>query len=71
MFQTEILLFLSMVSLVLTKFGTQMKKTNIRHCSSPSGSVDGRIVVEEDGGEISDFTTLTWQVALDTTLCYR
>ena len=42
-----------------------------RHCSSPSGSVDGKIVVEEDGGEILDLTTLTWQIALGSTLCYR
>ena len=42
-----------------------------RHCSSQSGSIDGKIVVEEDGGELLDFTTLTWQVALGSTLCYR
>ena len=91
-----------------------------RHCSSPSGSVDGRILVEEvieinldsvDGGDLiyhldtpdmtydgcgaqevydendddndddndaaqegggtQDFTTITWQIGLGETLCYR
>ena len=42
-----------------------------RHCSSPTGSLDGRIVVEEDGEEAADMTTLTWQIGLGETLCYR
>ena len=56
-----------------------------RHCSSPSGeymifrlfkslllgSVDGKILVEDDGGQMSDFTTLTWQIGLGETLCYK
>ena len=91
-----------------------------RHCSSPSGSVDGRILVEEvieinldsvdgddliyhldtpdmtydgcgaqevsdendddndddnddaqEGGGTQDFTTITWQIGLGETLCYR
>ena len=33
--------------------------------------MDGRIVVEEDGGEAADVTTLTWQIGLGETLCYR
>ena len=45
--------------------------TNTRHCSSPTGSMDGRIVVEEDGAESADLTTLTWQIRLGETLCYR
>ena len=45
--------------------------TRSRHCSSPTGSMDGRIVVEEDGGEAADLTTLTWQIGLGETLCYR
>jgi len=44
---------------------------NTRHCSSPTGSVDGRIIVEEDGGEVADLTTITWQIGLGETLCYR
>jgi len=43
----------------------------VRHCSSPSGSVDGRILVEEEGGGTQDFTTITWQIGLGETLCYR
>ena len=43
----------------------------VRHCSSPSGSVDGRILVEEEGGATQDFTTITWQIGLGETLCYR
>ena len=35
---------------------------NTRHCSSPSGSVDGKILVEDDGGQMTDFTTITWQI---------
>ena len=42
-----------------------------RHCSSPTGSLDGRIVVEEDGEEAEDLTTLTWQIGLGETLCYK
>ena len=42
-----------------------------RHCSSPSGSIDGRIVVEEDGGTLEDFTTLSWSIGLGETLCYK
>ena len=41
------------------------------HCSSPSGSVEGRIVVEEEGGTLTDMTVLTWQIGLGETLCYR
>ena len=33
-----------------------------RHCSSPTGSVDGKILVEDDGGQMTDFTTITWQI---------
>ena len=36
-----------------------------------SGSVDGKILVEDDGGQITDFTTVTWQIGLGETLCYR
>ena len=42
-----------------------------RHCSPPTGSVDGSVVVEDGGGQVLDLTTLTWQVALGSTLCYR
>ena len=40
------------------------------HCSSPTGSMDGRMVVEKDG-EKGDVTTLTWQIGLGETLCYK
>ena len=36
-----------------------------------AGSVDGKIMVEDDGGQMSDFTTVTWQIGLGETLCYR
>ena len=42
-----------------------------QHCSPPSGSVDGGIVVEDGEGGVADITTITWQVALGSTLCYR
>ena len=48
-----------------------MKSEHSVHCSPPAGSVDGHIVVEDGGGGISDLTTLSWQVALGSTLCYR
>ena len=70
MFLKMIFLSLLLPSLVSSQF-RRPPKNQTRHCSSPSGSVDGRIVVEEDGGEILDMTTLTWQVALGSTLCYR
>ena len=70
MFLKMIFLSLLLSSLVLSQF-RRPHKNQTRHCSSPSGSVDGAIVVEEDGGEILDMTTLTWQVALGSTLCYR
>ena len=56
-----------------SKFGSNMRmsQTPHRHCSPPTGSVDGGIVVEDSGGGITDLTTLTWQVALGSTLCYR
>lgn len=28
-------------------------------------------MVEDDGGQMSDFTTVTWQIGLGETLCYR
>ena len=45
--------------------------SNMRHCSSPTGSLEGRLKVEEDGKEAADVTTLTWQIGLGETLCYR
>ena len=33
--------------------------------------MDGKIVVEDEAGELSDFTTVSWQVGLGETLCYR
>ena len=41
------------------------------HCSSPGGAMDGKIVVEDEAGELSDFTTVSWQIGLGETLCYR
>ena len=41
------------------------------HCSSPTGSMVGRIVVAEDGRHPQDMTTLTWQIGLGETLCYK
>ena len=48
-----------------------MKSDHSVHCSPPAGSVDGHIVVEDAGGGLADLTTLSWQVALGSTLCYR
>lgn len=42
-----------------------------QHCSSPGGAMDGKIVVEDEAGELSDFTTVSWQIGLGETLCYR
>ena len=33
--------------------------------------MDGRIVVEDDGGQLSDMTTVSWNIGLGETLCYR
>ena len=33
--------------------------------------MDGKIVVEDEAGELSDFTTVSWQIGLGETLCYR
>ncbi len=33
--------------------------------------IKGRIVVEEDGGTLTDMTVLSWQIGLGETLCYR
>ena len=43
----------------------------VSHCSSPGAVTDGRVVVEEEGGRLSDLTTVTWQIGLGETLCYR
>ena len=59
------------LSLALTSSLHTTPSPTMRHCSSPTGSMDGRIVVEEDGGEAADVTTLTWQIGLGETLCYR
>ena len=40
----------------------EMNVASSRHCSSPTGSVDGKILVEDDGGQMTDFTTITWQI---------
>ena len=40
----------------------EMRGASSRHCSSPTGSVDGKILVEDDGGQMTDFTTITWQI---------
>ena len=42
-----------------------------RHCSSPGGVMDGKILVEDDTGALTDFTTVTWQIGLGETLCYK
>ena len=64
-------LLLLSLSLALTSSLHTTLSPTVRHCSSPTGSMDGRIVVEEDGGEAADVTTLTWQIGLGETLCYR
>ena len=33
--------------------------------------MDGKIVVEDEAGQLSDFTTVSWQIGLGETLCYR
>ena len=33
--------------------------------------MDGKILVEDDTGLMTDFTTVTWQIGLGETLCYR
>ena len=45
--------------------------TQHRHRSSPGGVMDGKILVEDDTGIVTDFTTVTWQIGLGETLCYR
>ena len=49
----------------------QSKGYSSTHCSSPTGSMDGKMVVEEEGQDAADVTTLTWQIGLGDTLCYR
>ena len=65
--------FLLLVKQMESKYGTELKRegVGVRHCSPPTGSVDGSILVEDGGGGIAGITTLTWQVALGSTLCYR
>ena len=64
-------LLLLFIFCVLSSSFPSPPSNHTRHCSSPTGSMDGRIVVEEDGGEAADVTTLTWQIGLGETLCYR
>ena len=33
--------------------------------------MDGKILVEDDTGALTDFTTVTWQIGLGETLCYK
>ena len=33
--------------------------------------MDGKILVEDDTGVMTDLTTVTWQIGLGETLCYR
>ena len=33
--------------------------------------MDGKILVEDEAGVMTDFTTVTWQIGLGETLCYR
>ena len=33
--------------------------------------MDGKVVVEEEDGRLSHFTTITWQLGLGETLCYK
>ena len=42
-----------------------------RHCSPPVGSIDGRILVEQENGDKSHLTSVYWHLGLDTTLCYK
>ena len=42
-----------------------------RHCSSPAGVQDSSVVVEEAGGQLENFTAVSWQIGLGDTLCYR
>ena len=42
-----------------------------RHCSSPAGVQDSSVVVEAAGGQLENFTAVSWQIGLGDTLCYR
>ena len=33
--------------------------------------MDGKVVVEDEAGELADFTTVSWRLGLGETLCYR
>ncbi|XP_040568877.1 cell fusion protein aff-1 [Lepeophtheirus salmonis] len=60
-----------LLTIVLLVEGATFRKKGSLRCSNPLGSMDGRILVESQTGEISDFTTLQWQIRLGETVCYR
>lgn len=66
---------LVVISLVVHDVGCQFvrdeTRSSRRHCSPPTGSVDGSIVVEDSEGVMANFTTITWKIPLGSTLCYR
>ena len=41
------------------------------HCSPPMGSIQSDIRVQDGRGNTDELTTLSWQLALGSTLCYR
>ena len=48
-----------------------MKYFQRPHCSPPGAAMDGKVVVEDEAGELADFTTVSWRLGLGETLCYR
>ena len=42
-----------------------------RHCSPPVGTSDGRVMVQQAGGDLATLTSLNWHLGLHTTLCYK
>ena len=72
MASVKILLVCSSLVLHLTSSSDQEEvRDSGRHCSSPGGVMDGKILVEDDTGVMTDLTTVTWQIGLGETLCYR
>ena len=72
MLPTDIMLviLLTVLSDVECQYGAEVV-SNMRHCSPPTGSVDGSVVVEDSEGGIADLTTITWKIPLGSTLCYK
>ena len=51
--------------------GTETDPPRPTHCSPSLGSMDGKVVVEQEDGRSLNLTNVSWQLGLANSLCYK